>query len=78
MRRGGNGYVQAAMVRAFDIAQRSDSLALAFRKLKGHGLNMIPVVDQQRLVGIVTMQNLMHSLALLAETRRLRRQQEES
>ena len=32
---------------------------------------MIPVVDQQRLVGIVTMQNLMHSMALLAETRKL-------
>jgi Zn-dependent protease/CBS domain-containing protein len=76
LRNGGNGYVQAAMVRAFDIAQRSDSLASAFRKLGGRGLNMIPVVDQQRLVGIVTMQNLMHSMALLAETRRLRRQQE--
>jgi Zn-dependent protease/predicted transcriptional regulator len=76
LRRSGNGYVQSAMIRAFDIAQRSDSLATAFRKLKGHGLSMIPVVDQQRLVGIVTMQNLMHSLALLAETRRLRRAQE--
>lgn len=76
LRRSGNGYVQSAMVRAFDIAQRSDSLATAFRQLKGRGLSMIPVVDQQRLVGIVTMQNLMHSLALLAETRRLRRQQE--
>ena len=40
------------------------------------GLNMIPVVDHQRLVGIVTMQNLMHSMALLAETRRLQEQQE--
>jgi hypothetical protein len=29
-------------------------------------------------VGIVTMQNLMHSMTLLAETRRLRRQQEDS
>jgi len=76
LRRGGNGYVQSAMVRAFEIAQRSDSLASAFRKLGGRGLNMIPVVDQQRLVGIVTMQNLMHSMALLAETRRLRRDQE--
>jgi len=76
LRRGGNGYVQSAMVRAFDIAQRSDSLASAFRKLGSRGLGMIPVVDQQRLVGIVTMQNLMHSMALLAETRRLRRQQE--
>jgi predicted transcriptional regulator len=37
---------------------------------------MIPVVDQQRLVGIVTMQNLMHSMTLLAETRRLKKQQE--
>jgi CBS domain-containing protein len=78
LRRGGNGYVQAAMVRAFDIAQRSDSLASAFRKLGVRGLNMIPVVDQQRLVGIVTMQNLMHSMTLLAETRRLRRQQDDS
>jgi len=76
LRRGGNGYVQSAMVRAFEIAQRTDSLASAFRKLGGRGLSMIPVVDQQRLVGIVTMQNLMHSMALLAETRRLRRQQE--
>jgi predicted transcriptional regulator len=63
------------MVRAFDIAQRTDSLASAFRKLGSRGLSMIPVVDQQRLVGIVTMQNLMHSMALLAETRRLRQQQ---
>jgi len=76
LRRGGNGYVQSAMVRVFEIAQRTDSLASAFRKLGGRGLNMIPVVDHERLVGIVTMQNLMHSMALLAETKRLRRQQE--
>jgi len=76
LRRGGNGYVQSAMVRVFDIAQRSDSLASGFRKLGARGLSMIPVVDHERLVGIVTMQNLMHSMALLAETRRLRRQQE--
>ncbi|HZL70801.1 MAG TPA: CBS domain-containing protein, partial [Candidatus Limnocylindrales bacterium] len=76
LRASGNGYVQSAMVRAFEIAQRSDSLASAFRKLGGRGLSMIPVVDQQRLIGIVTMQNLMHSMTLLAETRRLRKQQE--
>jgi len=76
LRRGGNGYVQSAMVRVFEIAQRTDSLASAFRKLGGRGLSMIPVVDHERLVGIVTMQNLMHSMSLLAETRRLRRQQE--
>jgi CBS domain-containing protein len=76
LRRSGNGYVQSAMVRVFEIARRSDSLASAFRKLGGRGLSMIPVVDNERLVGIVSMQNLMHSMALLAETRRLRRQQE--
>ncbi len=76
LRRGGNGYVQSAMVRVFEMAQRTDSLASAFRKLGSRGLGMIPVVDHERLVGIVTMQNLMHSMALLAETRRLRRQQE--
>jgi len=30
-------------------------------------------VDGESLVGIVTMQNLMHSMALLAERRKLRR-----
>jgi predicted transcriptional regulator len=76
LRSDGNGYVQSCMVKAFEIAQRKDSLASAFRKLGARGLSMIPVVDNQRLVGIVTMQNLMHSMALLAETRRLRKQQE--
>ena len=71
----GNGYVQSAMVKGFEIAQRGDSLASAFRRLGGRGLTMIPVVDNQRLIGIVTMQNLMHSMALLAEGRRLRRQE---
>jgi hypothetical protein len=36
------------------------------------------VVDEERLVGIVTLQNLMHSMGLLAESRRLRKQMEES
>ncbi len=72
LRREGNGYVQSAMMRGFDMAQRSESLAVVFRKLGSRGLTMIPVVDNFRLVGIVTMQNLMHSMALLAESRRLR------
>jgi len=32
-------------------------------------------MDEKRLVVIVTLQNLMHSMGLLAESRRLRRQQ---
>jgi Zn-dependent protease/CBS domain-containing protein len=77
LRREGNSYVQPAMVRSFEVAKRTDSLATAFRKLGSRGLSMIPVVDSGRLVGIVTMQNLMHSMALLAEARRLKRAEEE-
>jgi len=77
LRQEGNGYVQGAMSRAFEIAGRQESLGSAFRKLTSRGLTLIPVVDQERLVGIVTLQNLMHSMGLLAESRRLRRQMEE-
>jgi Zn-dependent protease/CBS domain-containing protein len=78
LRREGNGYVQGAMNKAFEIASRTESLASAFRKLTTRGLTLIPVVDQERLVGIVTLQNLMHSMGLLAESRRLKKQTEAS
>jgi Zn-dependent protease/CBS domain-containing protein len=74
LRSEGNGYVQSVMSRIFEVAGRSESLASAFRKLTAKNLSIIPVVEDQRLVGIVTLQNLMHSMALLAESRRLRRQ----
>ena len=73
LRSEGNGYVQAVMNRIFDVAQKSESLSSAFRKLSARNLSIIPVVDNQQLVGIVTLQNLMHSMALLAETRKLRK-----
>jgi hypothetical protein len=40
--------------------------------------SIIPAVDEQRPIGIVTLQNLTHSMALLAESRTLRRQEMES
>ena len=70
----GNGYVQSAMNRIFEVAQKRESLASAFRKLTSRNLSIIPIVEEQRLVGIVTLQNLMHSMALLAESRKLRRE----
>ena len=70
----GNGYVQAVMNRIFEVAQKKESLASAFRKLTARNLSIIPVVEDQRLVGIVTLQNLMHSMALLAESRKLRKE----
>ena len=61
------------MNRIFDVAQKKESLASAFRKLNPRNLSLIPVVEDQRSGGIVTLQNLMHSMALLAESRKLRR-----
>ena len=74
LRGDGNNYVQSAMNRIFEVATRQESLASAFRKLTARNLSIIPVVEDQRLVGIVTLQNLMHSMALLAESRKLRKQ----
>jgi len=74
LRVSGNGYVQAAMNRIFEVASKQESLASAFRKLSARNLSIIPVVDEQHLVGIITLQNLMHSMALLAESRKLRRE----
>jgi Zn-dependent protease len=68
----GNGYVQGAMNRFFQIAQRSETLASVFRRIGQTGISIVPVVDGEHLVGIVTLQNLMHSIAALAEARKLR------
>src|SRR5579863_9768942 len=73
LRLEGNGYVQAVMSKLFEVSARQESLASAFRKLTSRNLSIIPVVEDQRLVGIITLQNLMHSMALLAESRKLRR-----
>ncbi len=72
LRGGGNGYVQSVMNRGFEVAQRGESLASAFRKITKKGMTLIPVVENDHLIGIVTLQNLMHSMGLLAETKKLR------
>lgn len=63
---GWNNSVQAVMNSRFESAQRRDTLASAFNKLIGRGLSMIPVLDGTRLVGIVTLQNILHSIAFLS------------
>jgi Zn-dependent protease/CBS domain-containing protein len=78
LRAEGNGYVQAVMNKIFEVSLRQDSLSSAFRKLTARNSSIIPVVEDQRLIGIVTLQNLMHSMALLAESRKLRRDEAET
>lgn len=73
LRSDGNGYVQTVMEKVFQVAQKGETLASGLRKLASHNLSIIPIVDEGRLIGIVTFQNLMHSMRLLAESRRLKR-----
>ena len=68
----GNGYVQGAMNRFFQTAARKETLASVFRRVGRAGLSLVPVVDGGHLVGIVTLQNLMHSMATLAEARKIK------
>lgn len=63
---GWNNSVQAVMTARFESAQRGDTLALAFKKFTAHGLSIIPVLEGESLVGIVTLQNLLHSIAFLS------------
>lgn len=63
---GWNNSVQAVMTSRFETAQRGDTLATAFKKLTGRGLSVIPVLEGGSLVGIVTLQNLLHSIAFLS------------
>ena len=73
LRAEGNGYIQPVMNKIFEVSGRQDSLGSAFRKLTAQNSSMISVVENERLIGIVTLQNLMHSMTLLAESRKLRR-----
>jgi CBS domain-containing protein len=75
LRSDGNGYVQSVMSRAFQVAKPEDTLGTTIRRITaGRGLSLIPVTESGRVVGIVSVQNLMSSMTLLAEQRRLERE----
>jgi CBS domain-containing protein/Zn-dependent protease len=76
LRSEGNGYVQSVMSRAFQVARPEDTLGTTIRRITaGRGLSLIPIADSGRVVGIVSVQNLMTSMSLLAEQRRMERQE---
>ena len=78
LRNDGNGYVQAVMSRGFQVARPEDTLGTTIRRLTaGHGLALIPVTEEGRVVGVVSVQNLMSSMSLLAEQRRIERRDAE-
>ena len=69
----GNGYVQGVMTRSFQIAQPDDSLVNTLRKIvAGQGAQLVPVLEGDRIVGIITPQNLAQSMSMLNQKRRMR------
>jgi len=70
----GNSYVQGVMTRSFQTALPDDSLVKTLRRIMGEqGAQLVPVMDGERIVGIVTPQNLSQSMGLLNQSRRVRR-----
>lgn len=65
----GNGYVQGIMTRSFQTAQVTDSLMETLNKAVGQSvgasLQIVPVVDGEAVVGILTPQHLQRSLGLI-------------
>ncbi|MGD0443732.1 MAG: CBS domain-containing protein [Edaphobacter sp.] len=72
----GNGYVQGVMTRSFQTAQPDDSLVKTLRRIMaGQGAQMVPVLEGDRIVGIITPQNLAHSMGMLNQRRKMRLQE---
>ena len=68
----GNGYVQGVMTRSFQTAQADDSLVKTLRRIMaGQGAQLVPVVQGDRIIGIITPQNLSHSMTMLNQRRRM-------
>ena len=74
---GGNGYVQGMMTRGLTMAGPNDPVMTTLKKMVGHGgAQLVPVVEGDRVVGIVTPGNLSHATRLLARQRRLKKMAE--
>jgi predicted transcriptional regulator/Zn-dependent protease len=70
----GNSYVQGVMTKSFQTALPDDSLVKTLRRIMGErGAQLVPVMEGERIVGIITPQNLSQSMGLLNQSRRLRR-----
>jgi CBS domain-containing protein len=75
---GGNSYVQGVMTRNFQTALPEDSLIKTLPRIRNdQGAPLVPVMDGERIVGIVTPQNLSQSMSLLNQSRRIRRNDDE-
>ena len=76
----GNGYVQGIMARSFKSAEPEDSLVAALGRVTGKGgvnAMLVPVVVGDRIVGILTPQNLQRSMGMLIRSSSARQRSSE-
>lgn len=70
----GNSYVQGVMTRTFQTAKPNDAVLSTLRRIiGGQGVQLVPVIEGERIVGIITPQHLAQSMSMLNQRRRLRR-----
>ena len=68
----GNGYVQGVMTKTFQTAGPDDSLMKTLRRImSGTGAQLVPILEGDKIVGIITPQNLAHSMGMLNQRRRM-------
>ncbi len=73
LRADGNAYVQSAMERQVETAAPGDLLSQTLRRVRGHrGAQLLHVLHDEHLVGIVIPGNLAQAMALLGRGRRQR------
>ncbi len=73
----GNGFVQGVMTRGVRVARPDDPLVATVQSVSGpSGIvsTVMPIVEGDRVVGMVTPQNLMQTMGHLGQTQRLARQ----
>lgn len=78
LRQEGDGYLQAILSPITQTAGPEDSLGQVIRRIDSGRMPLIPVAEQDRVIGIVSLQNLRSSMMLLAEYRRIQREIEGS
>lgn len=73
LRMEGNGYVQSVMARNLLVAAPEETLGAIMRRMREGRVGMIPVATGEGdVVGVVTLQNLRHTIMPLLESRRFR------
>ena len=74
LRVDGDGYVQSVMEKQVEVVAPGDLLAPALRRMQGYrGAQLLHVLRDERLVGIVTPANLAQAMAVVSRSRRMER-----